>query len=121
VVGEEYCKVISGAKIALSFLSKINRDTYTRRNFQIPAVQTFMLSEYSEDLASLFAEGEEAEYFRSREELLEKVGFYLRNEFARNRIARKGHERLVAGGHDVTSRMRDFLLIVQGARRRGAA
>lgn len=112
VVDEEYRKAISGAKIALCFLSKINRDTYTRRNFQIPAMKTFMLSEYSEDLASLFAEGEEAEYFRSREELLEKIDFYLRNELPRERIALKGHERLVKDGHDVTSRMRDFLRVV---------
>jgi hypothetical protein len=112
LTGEGYRKAISGAKIALCFLSKINNDTYTRRNFQIPAMQTFMLSEYSEDLASLFEEGTEAEYFRTREELLDKVTFYLVNDAARDKIAQRGHDKLLRSGHDVTSRMREFLVEV---------
>ena len=109
VLGEDYRKAISGASVALSFLSKINHDTYTRRNFQIPAIGTFMLSEYSDDLSSLFTEGVEAEFFRSDEELLAKVQYYLRHPDLRQRIAAKGHERVLRDRHDVRSRMR-FLL-----------
>ena len=109
VLGDGYRKAISGAKIALCFLSKTNRDTYTRRNFQIPAMGTFMLSEYSEDLGELFVEGKEAEYFRSLDELIDKVRFYLANEDARQRIAAAGHARVQRDGHDVSSRMRSFL------------
>lgn len=118
VVGDNYRKAISGTKIALCFLSKINRDTYTRRNFQIPAMRTFMLSEYTEDLAGLFEEGIEAEYFRSKEELLSKIDFYLRHEAARERIARAGYNRVLNDGHDVKSRMQFFLSVPEIKNRR---
>jgi len=108
VLGSDYRKAVSGSKIALCFLSKINADTYTRRNFQIPAMGTFMLSEYSDDLASLFSEGIEAEYFRTGDELVDKALYYLKHEDARERIARKGCERVWKDGHDVNSRMKLF-------------
>jgi hypothetical protein len=109
VVGEDYRKALSGAKIALCFLSKLNRDTYTTRNFEIPAIGTFMLSEYSSDLATLFEEGREAEYFRSKDELIDKIQFYLVHDTEREIIARRGHERVLRDGHDVLSRMRQML------------
>ncbi|NJP07841.1 MAG: glycosyltransferase family 1 protein [Chloroflexaceae bacterium] len=109
VVGADYRKALSGSKIALCFLSHMNADTYTTRTFEIPAMQTFILSEYSDDLATLFREGVEAEYFRTREELLAKIAFYLRHDRARETIARRGYERLRKDGHDVTSRMREWL------------
>lgn len=105
VVGEDYRKALSGAKIALCFLSKLNEDTYTRRNFEIPATKTFMLSEYTEDLASLFEEGHEAEFFRTKSELIEKVKYYLKHDSERKAIAQRGYERLVKDGHDILSRM----------------
>ncbi|MBV9494932.1 MAG: glycosyltransferase [Acidobacteria bacterium] len=109
VLGSEYRQALSGAAIALCFLSRLNRDTYTLRNFEIPAVRTLMLSEYTDDLASLFEEGVEADYFRSHDELLDKVAFYMNNPAVRERVAHRGHERLLRDGHDVRSRMRSFL------------
>jgi len=113
VVGEKYRQAICGAKIALCFLSKINSDTYTRRNFQIAAMQTFMLSEYSVDLEGLFREGVEAEFFRSKAELIDKIRYYLKYEHKREQIARKGFERVLKDGHDVRSRMQTFLKRIQ--------
>jgi hypothetical protein len=118
VVGADYRMAISGTKIALCFLSKLNEDTYTTRNFQIPAMRTFMLSEYTPDLASLYEEGKEAEFFRSQEELVDKVRYYLQHESEREEIARAGHRRVLADGHDVVSRARQFLAVVEQLRRK---
>ncbi|WP_136514304.1 CgeB family protein [Geomonas edaphica] len=107
--GEDYNKALCGAKIALCLLSKLNRDTYTRRCFEIPAAGTFMLAEYSEDLASMFQEGVEAEFFRSTEELLEKLRYYLHHKEERQAVAVSGYHRVIADGHDVVSRMRRML------------
>lgn len=113
VWGEDYNKAICGAKIALCFLSKMNRDTYTRRCFEIPASGTFMLSEYTSDLAEMFKEGVEAEFFRSKEELIQKIQYYTENEAARNAIAEAGYKRVITDGHDVVSRMSYVIHLVE--------
>lgn len=117
VTGADYRKAICGAKIALCFLSKLNRDTYTRRNFQIPAMCTFQLSEYSEDLANLFTSDKDIVLFNSKSELLEKILEYLGNDSKREAVANSGHLRVIKDGHDVQSRalqaLEEVLSIVQ--------
>ena len=112
VWGEEYNKAINGAKVALCFLSKLNRDTYTRRCFEIPASGTMLLSEYTEDLADMFREGVEADFFRSEEELIDKLRKYVDNDSLRKRIASAGRQRIVADGHDVYSRAKYIVKLV---------
>lgn len=109
VWGAEYNLAIAGAKIALCFLSRLNRDTYTRRCFEIPATGTMMLAEYTDDLASLFREGKEVAFFRSAVEVREKLSYFLENESARLQIAAAGHRRVVEDGHDVRSRMQQVV------------
>jgi hypothetical protein len=109
VWGEDYTKALCGAKVALCFLSKLNRDTYSRRCFEIPATGTMMLAEYTDDLARLFRAGEEADFFRSPSELLEKLEFYLTNDDVRRRVAEAGRRRVISDSHDVISRMRQVL------------
>jgi len=91
------------------FLSRLNHDTYTRRCFEIPATGTLMLSEYTPDLATLFEEGVEAEFFRGPQELLDKVRFYMRHEEARRRIGQAGRARLLKDGHEALDRARQVL------------
>ncbi len=89
--GDEYIKEIKSSKIALVFLSKLNRDVYTRRNFEIPAIGTFMLTQKSNELKKLFIENEQCAYFESKESLLSKVNYFLENETLRENIAINGH------------------------------
>ena len=102
---EEYNKALCGGEIALCLLSTLNRDTYTRRCFEIPATGTFMLAQYSDDLAQLFREGSEAVFFRSEDEMVEKLRYFLEHPVEREAIARAGQRRVTADGHDVYSRM----------------
>lgn len=114
--GEDYNKALCGAKIALCFFSKLNRDTYTRRCFEIPATGTLLLSEYSDDIASLFREGEEADYFKTREEMLAKIKNYLSNDNSRMSVAAAGNLRVNEDGHDVRSRMMKVVEWVEALR-----
>ncbi len=109
---EEYNKALCGAKIALCFFSRLNRDTYTRRVFEIPATRTFMLSEYTDDMASMFEEGVDAEFFRSANELVEKAHKYAQYDTLREKVANNGYHRVVNDGHDVVSRMEKMVQIV---------
>lgn len=106
---EEYNKALNSAKIALVFLSKLNNDTYTRRCFEIPATQTMMMAEYTADLATLFEEGKEADFFRDHQELLKKIKTYLKDEALIKQIGISGFERLLREGHEVTDRASDVV------------
>lgn len=110
-MGSDYNLAINSAKIALVFLSKKNNNSYTRRCFEIPAAKTFMLSEYTDDLDSMFNECVEAEYFRDKKEMMDKIKYYLKHDDKREKIARAGHERLLRDGHEVTDRAREILRI----------
>ncbi|MCX5636888.1 MAG: glycosyltransferase [Planctomycetota bacterium] len=109
VFGEDYRKAICGAKIALSFFSKWNRDQYTRRVFEIPACGAFLLCERTPVMQELFVEGTEAEFFSSTRECLDKAMFYLKNDTARQKIAEAGYLRVTTSGHDIYSRMKQWL------------
>lgn len=120
-MGINYSRTLCGAKIALCFLSKLNRDTYTRRNFEIPAHGVAMLSQYSYDLSTLFAEEREAMYFRSTEELIAKARWMLNNDSARREIAAEGRRKVHHAGHDVGSRMAQWLEKIESHRRMAQA
>lgn len=110
--GHDYAKALCGAKICLCFLSKLNRDTYTRRCFEIPACGGLMLAERSDDLLSFFKEDEEACFFSSDEELVQKALWLLNNPLECERIAIAGLRRVWLDGHDVNSRALQFISIV---------
>lgn len=109
VRGEEYNKAICGAKIVLCLLSKLNRDTYTRRCFEIPAAGTLMLAEHTDDLASLYEEGKEAEFFRDELEMEKKIQHYLQHPAERLRVASTGLARLLKSHHDPLARAKTIL------------
>jgi spore maturation protein CgeB len=107
--GVDYRYAICGAKVALCFLSTINRDTYTRRSFQIPAMRTAMLSQYTDDLAGLYEEHKEVVFFRNQQELLENLQRLVYDDNWRQSVAEAGHVKVYTAGHDVKSRMRVLL------------
>jgi len=60
-------------------------------------------------MTALFKEGVEAEYFSSTEELLDKTRFYLEHDAKRLAIAQQGRDKVVRAGHDIRSRMNQWL------------
>jgi|APSaa5957512535_1039671.scaffolds.fasta_scaffold21223_2 spore maturation protein CgeB len=109
VWGNDYNKALCGAKVALCFMSKLNKDTYTRRCFEIPATKTVLVSEHSDELATLYNSGVEADFFKSKQELIQILHRYVNNEAYRKSVAEAGYARVVADGHDVISRMKKGL------------
>ena len=80
--------------IRKTFLSKMNRDVYTRRCFEIPAMKKLLLCERSEDMQEMFVEDKEAVFFSDKLELLEKVKWLLANPTIINDIAEAGFQRV---------------------------
>lgn len=98
--GDDYVRALSGAKIALGLLSKLIPEQITQRSTEIPAAGTFMLAERTAAHLEFFKEGEEAEFFSSGEEMIDKIKYYLCHPEQRKRIARAGRERCVRSGYD---------------------
>lgn len=109
VYGERYSKALSGASVCLCFLSKLNRDTYTRRCFEIPATRRVLLTERTTDLEKMFEEDKEACFFSTEEELVKKAHWLMSDKDRRERIAQAGYERVWRDGHDVDTRAVEFI------------
>jgi len=106
---EDYNVALNSCKIALVFLSHLNNDTYAIRCFEIPATGTFMLSTYTDDLATLFEPDKEAVYFKTPDELISKVDYYLAHDDERKQIARNGYERVMRDGHEAKDRAEQII------------
>ena len=113
VYGDDYRRALAGAKMCLCFLSKLNRDTYTRRCFEIPACGKLLLSERTADLTKMFKEDEEAVFFSSPEELVEKALWLSQQPLEIERIAAAGRHRVDRDGHSVTDRMKEFVGVLE--------
>ncbi|MFB6225374.1 MAG: glycosyltransferase, partial [Candidatus Paceibacteria bacterium] len=109
VYGTDYVRLISGSKVALSFLSSMNNDVYTRRCFEIPACGTAMVCERTNELTNIFEPGKEVFFFSDGEEMVSKVRLLLNNPSTRAEIEKKGREKIINGGFDNISRMKSVL------------
>ena len=107
-LGGDYTKALCGAKMCLCFLSKWNRDTYTCRCFEIPASGALLVSERTTDLQRLFREDDEAIFFSSVDELVDKALWLRANPGIAQRIAAAGYQRVHTDGHSVNDRAHQF-------------
>jgi spore maturation protein CgeB len=106
VYADDYARALTGSKIGLGFVRKVCPDQHTTRTFEIPACGSLLLADRTEEHQEFFEEGEEAEFFASCEELVDKVKFYSGNEPARKRIADGGYNRCKAGGYAYVCRLK---------------
>jgi len=109
VYGDHYAWALSGAKINIGFLRKICPDQHTTRTFEIPACRSLLLADRSDEHSEFFKEGEEADFFSSKEEMIDKVDFYLKNESAREKIALNGFNRCQTSGYSYKEILKQVL------------
>jgi hypothetical protein len=96
---QEYREGIWKSKINLSFLTHANRDEFAHKSFEIAACEGFLLVERSEGHLARFVEDEEAVFFSTIEECVEKIRRYLPDEAARKKIAAAGRVRAERSGY----------------------
>lgn len=113
--GDDMAKALGGAKIALGFLRKENRDDYTQRTFEIPACGGLLVAERTARHQSFFREGVEAEYFDSDrpEELISKVRMLLADNDRRQSLRDAGIQALKQGAYTYDDRVQEILALVE--------
>lgn len=96
---EDYNKALSAFDISLCFLRKINSDLQTTRTMEIPACQSMLMAERTDEHMQLFEDGKEAIFFSSDEELLHRCRYYMDHPNECRAIAHAGRERCIKSGY----------------------
>lgn len=93
--GEPLARVLVNSKINLNISLKGIEGGTPKRVMDICAAGGFALTNYCEETAELFKEDEEIVMFKTPEELVDKVSYYLEHDDKRREIARKGQEKVL--------------------------
>ena len=112
IFSEDYPKALQAFKISLCFLRKKNFDQQTARTMEIPACGGFMMAERTQEHLELFAEGKEAAFFSTNEELLELCRYYLAHEEERITVTEAGLERCITSGYSNQKTMKNILDLI---------
>ena len=90
----EALKVFAASKINLNLTLRSIEAGLPLRIFDIMSMGGFTLTDFREDAAALFEEGREIVMYRTPEEMLEKIDYYLRHEEERTRIGENARARV---------------------------
>lgn len=104
----EMPKVFYMSKINLNISSRSIESGIPQRVFDIMAVGGFVLTNYQPEIEEYFVIGEDLDVYHNVNELIEKVGFYLKHEDVRIRMAMNGYQK-VRKYHTYENRLRVIL------------
>lgn len=97
--------------LPLAIKSKKNRSQIKARNFEIPYFGGFQLSDDVPGLDDWFNLGKEIVTYKSPDEAVDKVRYYLKHDDEREKIREAGSKRAQADGY--SERWKDILTAVQ--------
>lgn len=87
-------KVFYSSKININITLRSIESGIPARVFDIMSVGGFVISNYQEEIPQLFEEDKEIVTFKTPEELLEKVDYYLKHDEERMRIGINGYQKV---------------------------
>lgn len=99
LAGRDYVAALQGAKIALGFLSRGNRDLHTTRSSEIPYAGGLLCAERTTEHMAMYRDGEEAVFWNDVDECAAVCHKLLADDALRDRIRTQGMARVRAGGY----------------------
>lgn len=108
---DEMRKIFNLSKINLNITAKPIRSGLSLRIWDVLGCGGFLISNYQQEIPEYFEIGKEIETYGSKEELIEKVVYYLEHEDERKAIAKAGYEK-VKKYHSYFVRINDMMKIV---------
>jgi spore maturation protein CgeB len=116
VWGADMYQVLRRSRITLnSHIDLAGREAGNMRLFEATGVGAFLLTDFKDNLDTLFVPDREVAVWRSIEECLERIDHYLRDDNGRAEIARDGHARTMAQ-HTYRHRAAEILGFVDSVR-----
>ena len=85
--------VFARSRINLNLTMRTIRHGIPLRVLDVLGAGGFLITNYQPDFDNYFTNGKELVWFESKEQLLELIDYYLRNEEERDRIAKEGQRR----------------------------
>ena len=93
VYPEEFAKICYASKIILGCDVRENIECHTsNRTWITLGCGGFLLTRYIKGMETIFTKGVHLEWFYSQEECLDMIGYYLKYEEQRKKIARSGYQ-----------------------------
>ncbi|UVO31797.1 glycosyltransferase [Bradyrhizobium arachidis] len=112
VWGVEMYQALRASRLTLnSHIDMAGREAGNARLFEATGVGTFLLTDFKDNLHTLFDEGRDVAAWRSVDDCLAMIDRYLRNDDARNAIAAAGQARTLST-HTFRQRVDDILRFV---------
>ena len=106
---DELIKKINQSKINLSISVGVDTKPQIKgRPFEVSACRSFVLESYFPDYLDFFEKDKEIVMFKNKEEMLEKVKYYLKHEKEREKIAQAAYEKVVKK-YSVDAMLNEFL------------
>ena len=105
-------KVFYGSKINLNFTIPNIKSGIPLRVWDVLGAGGFLITNYQPELEMYFEPDEDLVVFESRQELDEKVSYYLEHEEQRCKIAANGYEK-VKLNHNYQNRINKMLQLLQ--------
>ena len=106
---KNYVKKICNAKIAIGFLSKKNKDVYTRRCFEIPACKTLLMAPKTNEIQKILKNNKEVVLWNNTKDLVSKIKFLLKNQNVLKKISIAGYLKIMKGNHSEKDRAKQIL------------
>lgn len=116
VWGTDMYQVLRRSRITLnSHIDLAGREAGNMRLFEATGVGAFLLTDFKDNLETLFDPDREVAVWRSIDDCLNRIAYYLRDDEARGAIARAGQARTMAQ-HTYRHRAAEILGFVDGLR-----
>lgn len=110
--GRQMYQVLHSSKMTLNHHGDVAPYANNMRLFEATGVGTCLLTDWKANLKEMFEPGKELVAYRSPEECLELVQYYLEHDEERNVIARAGQARTLHE-HTYSHRMQEFVDLVE--------
>lgn len=108
VYGADYAKTLSSYQFSWGALSKWIPELHTTRTFEIPACGTALITERNRE-TELFFNDDEAIFYNSPEEMVERIKYYQSHPDELEVLTNKGRERVIRDGRDYRSILKGVL------------